>query len=276
MRVTATRRKRLLIALFIGVTATLTMGFSSKAKTLQYGPLPAEVGDICVPDIDLGIRPGILLIHGGGLVGGDKAFFNQRCRALAQMGFTVLNINYRLANGNRENAWPAQLQDAQLALSWMQANAAAIEFDTNRLGIIGESSGAELALFLGQQGKPGVACVIDESGPIDLTTTPSFAAELSPAIFLGTSAQEGYRAASPIFGITSKSSPVQIVHGRSDPLVPFSQAQELLTVLRKLKVPVSLLAYDGGHTTREATVAEKLRVDAAEAAYLNGCLHPQT
>ena len=245
------------------------------APQITYGPFAAEVAEICQPRIDLGPRPAILLIHGGGWTSGDKATLSQRSKALASYGYTVMNINYRLADGSPEHAWPAALDDARQALSWLRTHAMSLGVDRARIGIIGASAGAQLAVFLGAAGlRSGVACIVEESGPIDLLTAPSFTSVVSPDVFVSRPVEVDYKSASPIFNIGRTSAPMMIVHGYRDALVPFDQAQELLSMLHRKAVPAVMVAYDGGHVMQDAAPGERQRVDIVEMAYLNGHLKP--
>ena len=182
----------------IAATGLTLVSLHRASATISYGPSRSEVADICQPPFGFGMRPGVLLIHGGGWVGGDKAAYSDRCRALARQGYTVMNVNYRLATGAPEHAWPAALDDACMAFGWMQKNAPALDLDSKRIGVLGDSAGGQLAIFLGVDGRrSGIRCVVEESGPVDLLTAPSFVAAVSPAVFLAQPIQTTYRNASP-------------------------------------------------------------------------------
>ena len=131
MRVSRGGNGNFVVSLIVGVFATVALSSiiapaDAAAPDVQYGPLPSQRADVCQPVIDMGPRPGILMIHGGGWIAGDKSAYNATCRDFARLGYTVVNINYRLANTKPENAWPAALDDARLALGWMKASAASL------------------------------------------------------------------------------------------------------------------------------------------------------
>jgi acetyl esterase len=86
--------------------------------------------------------PLILYIHGGGLVAGDKRHYRQYCMTLAAAGYTVMNINYRLAPADR---YPAQLQDVFAAMRWATTHAHTYGGDAGRMVLMGDSAGAYLA-----------------------------------------------------------------------------------------------------------------------------------
>lgn len=241
--------------------------------TIQYGPLEGQVADVCKPLIPFRVHSGILLIHGGGWVGGDKAAYSKRCQDFAKAGYVVVNINYRLADGTLNHAWPAALDDAHLALAWMRKNAVSLSLKQQRIAVLGDSSGGQLAVFLALNGhNSGIKCAVEESGPIDLLTTPSFVKAISPYVFMPQHTQATYRSASPVFAIDADTAPIMIVHGRDDPLVPFSQAEELLAALLKQNVVVTFAPYNGGHVMHDTAEAEKTRIMALETSYLTSCL----
>jgi acetyl esterase/lipase len=254
--------------------ATLTANLLyQRDMTIQYGPFEGQVADVCKPLIPFGVHPGILLIHGGGWVGGDKAAYKERCKDSAKAGYVAVNINYRLADGTLNHAWPAALDDAQLALAWMRKNAVSLSLNQQRIAVLGDSSGGQLAVFLALKGHNfGIKCAVEESGPIDLLTTPSFVKAISPYVFMPPPTQATYRSASPVFAVDEDTAPIMIVHGRDDPLVPFSQAEELLTALLKRNVVATFAPYNGGHVMQDTAKAEKTRIIALETSYLASCL----
>lgn len=63
----------------------------------------------------------------------------------AARGYVVFNINYRLGP---THPYPAPLEDAAAALSWVETNAPHFGADPNRLILAGESAGANLVTAL--------------------------------------------------------------------------------------------------------------------------------
>lgn len=86
--------------------------------------------------------PTIVSVHGGGFVYGSKEIYRRYCMDLARRGFCVVNFNYRLAPANR---FPAALADINAALRWVHANAKRYYMDPQRIILIGDSAGAQLA-----------------------------------------------------------------------------------------------------------------------------------
>jgi len=241
-------------------------------EDVAYGHLPEQILDLCTPLRTSTPRPGIVLIHGGAFVGGDKHyqfddyhFLSDVCKGLASQGFVVANIDFRTAS----SVWPAPLEDAQLAVRWLHANAASLGLDAQRICAAGLSSGAYLAVFLGvlQQAYPGdqaetlagepshVSCVVDFYGPVDLAelvkTAPAANFQVV-LILMGAETLESnpqrYHAASPLFYVSRQSAPMLIVHGTHDDTVPPAQSQALLQALQQQGVPAQFIAYEGKHS----------------------------
>src|SRR5258706_1879033 len=54
-----------------------------------YGPLPGENLDLCFPTNASSLRPGVILIHGGGWAGGNQSTNDGFCSSLASQGFVA-------------------------------------------------------------------------------------------------------------------------------------------------------------------------------------------
>jgi acetyl esterase len=89
--------------------------------------------------------PSALLVyyHGGGWVIGDLDTHDSPCRFLStHAGVQVLAVDYRLAP---EHPFPAAAEDAFAAYQWASANADRLDCDPARIGVGGDSAGANLA-----------------------------------------------------------------------------------------------------------------------------------
>ena len=97
--------------------------------------------------------PGLVYFHGGGLVAGNVATHDWFGRALAHHGgCRVVSVDYRLAP---EHAFPAALDDAMSAVTYIGAHAADFGIDGTRLGVCGDSAGGALAAATCQALVPG-------------------------------------------------------------------------------------------------------------------------
>jgi acetyl esterase/lipase len=90
-----------------------------------------------------GLLPGVLYIHGGGLVAGNLDTHAPIAQSLAHYGACrVLALDYRLAP---EHPFPAALDDVRAAVKFLRAHAADLGVDGARLAICGDSAGGTLA-----------------------------------------------------------------------------------------------------------------------------------
>jgi acetyl esterase len=95
--------------------------------------------------------PLLVFLHGGGFVFGDLDTHDAPCRVLRRhAGINVLAVEYRLAP---EHPFPAAVEDARAALKWAHANAERLGADPGRVGIGGDSAGANLSAVVSQIAK---------------------------------------------------------------------------------------------------------------------------
>lgn len=93
--------------------------------------------------------PGLMYIHGGGMIGGSPHMLQNRVSAYARdLNMVAVSIQYRLSP---ENLYPAPLDDACAAYHWIRDNATELGIDVDRLIVSGESAGGLLAAGLCQR-----------------------------------------------------------------------------------------------------------------------------
>lgn len=255
---------------------------------VAYGPFPVEQGDLFIPAEPKGRKPAIVMIHGGGWIGGSRSGDTDLARSIASKGVVVFNVDYRLAVPSQpETRWPAQLLDAQLAVRFLRAHAEALGVDPARIGAMGDSAGAQLAVFLGvlprsvpgdvaglySDQRPDVAAVVDQFGPMDLPAMGASAAGSISALF-GPVPPSGAAllTASPLPSIGSRSAPIYIIHGERDEIVPFEQSRQLADTVRVREGASELVAYKGGHEYQGVAPEEVARLQAAAVTWLVGRL----
>jgi acetyl esterase len=127
------------------------MAASRKAEPLptariENRTIPGPAGDIPVriywPNA-AGMRPAIAYYHGGGHVIGSLDSHDLIARNLCGGAEAiVVSIDYRMGP---EHRFPAAVEDSMAGLDWLHANAASLGADPGRLGVHGDSAGANLA-----------------------------------------------------------------------------------------------------------------------------------
>ena len=127
-------------------------------------PQPAAVVDRTIPGPAGPLRarvyrpkrtptPTIVYFHGGGWVAGDLETHDRQARLLAiEVEAVVLSVDYRRPP---EAKFPGAFEDCLAATRWAAANAAELGGDAVRLGVAGDSAGANLAAAVAQGCRDG-------------------------------------------------------------------------------------------------------------------------
>jgi acetyl esterase/lipase len=245
----------------IAQNATPPAGQSPLSLAVVYGEADGTqlLVDIERPKTPGSLRPAVILIHGGALMFGARSDLFGFQVSLADAGYVSFSIEYRLFNPDTGvNRWPAQLDDAQRAVRWVRANAAAYGVDPKRIAVLGHSSGASLAAFLGNRDtrdnsdsalagfSSRVACVVDIAGAMDVRTPypdmPTAALGDAPGVASSPAALADF---SPITFVDAKTAPFLILHGGADPLCPLAQSKEMAETLQTAGVEVVFGVFPG-------------------------------
>lgn len=228
-------------------------------KDVAYGSDAAQKMDVYLPAGRASSSTKVLVfIHGGSWSGGDKNDFGEAITAILPKltNYALVNINYRLANST--NRFPTQMTDIQSALDFVKSKGTEYMVDANKVGLIGASAGAHLALLQAYKFNTDgrIKAVVDIFGPTDLTDlyfNHPFPTASQPVLvnFLGTTPTVNaalYQQASPINFITPQSVPTQIFHGNLDIVNPIGQSLALKAKLQASNVKVEMITYIGeGH-----------------------------
>ena len=114
-----------------------------QCRNISYGSHgEANLLDVYYPEGTSGPLPTIVSIHGGGYVYGSKEIYRRYGMDLAKRGFAVVNFNYRLAPKWK---FPTPLADTNAVLHWIVQNAVRYHLDPDRIFLVGDSAGAQLA-----------------------------------------------------------------------------------------------------------------------------------
>lgn len=204
-------------------------------------------------------QPTLIYIHGGGWVGGSKEGSLMSLMPWFEMGWTVVNVEYRLG---RISLAPAAVEDCLCALRWVAANAKQNGIDTNRLVVTGESAGGHLALTTGMIPEsagldrecpgvplPKVAAIVNWYGIADVVDLLDGANRKNYAVqWLGSmpNREEIARRVSPLTYVRTGLPPTITIHGDADPTVPYTHALRLKEALTKADVVNQLVTIPGG------------------------------
>jgi acetyl esterase/lipase len=206
-------------------------------------------------------RPGVLMLHGGYWLQGDKSDWKYLARRLTSEGYAVFAANYRLA---QTVAWPAQRDDATAALAYIKKNARRWNVDPDRIVVVGSSAGGLLATQLGTYGDGaqrvrGVVALSPVNTPYlayqvgaGLTATPG-QRKLRRAVItlLGCTPLAGASAcwkrvddANSATYASAGDAPMLLMHGSRD-FVPHTQSTGLAGALREAGVSATVTTVPG-------------------------------
>lgn len=219
-------------AVFTAVDTTANITYGSAVD--QQGQTVSLELDLYRPAGDSVVsRPAIVWIHGGSFCCGSKtsAEIVDEATTFAKRGYVNASIEYRLAPSGCSAggvtsecvvAIQQALDDAQAAVAFLRANAAAYGVDPQRIAVAGTSAGAITALNVG------------------------FSNEESPASSVrAVVSLSGAR----IFGPPNTGdAPSLLFHGSSDTIVPYQWAVDTVNAAKTAGLTSLLVTWDGaGH-----------------------------
>jgi len=211
-------------------------------------------------------QPTLIFYHGGGWILGTKEPTFMSIMPWLEMGWNVVNVEYRMA---RVALAPAAVEDSTCALRFVVEKAKDYGIDTNKIVLSGESAGGHLALAVGMipesagftracaggafrgndTAVPKVAAIINWYGVTDLNDMLSGPNARGYAVqWLGTLANrdEVARSVSPLTYVRAGLPPILSIQGDADPIVPFSQNVRLQDALAKAGAKSELFPIPGG------------------------------
>ncbi|MGE8001290.1 alpha/beta hydrolase fold domain-containing protein [Lysinibacillus sp. NPDC093190] len=196
------------------------------------------------------LTPIIVQVHGGGWVGGDKGQIQDWNQWMNDQGYTVFDVQYRMPP---EAGWKDEVGDVKSALGWIVQNADTYKIDPNRIILMGESAGGNLAMLaaysMGDKHLPPstdvpdvpIKAVINMYGPSDMTEfyknnpSKSYVQDVMNKYIGGSPSDypERYKMLSPISYIQGNMPPTIMFLGTGDRIVPVEQANVLDEKLTK-------------------------------------------
>jgi acetyl esterase/lipase len=186
----------------------------------------------------------VLVIHGGSWSGGDNKQLPALNSYLAQQGYHVAAIQYRLAPKYKS---PAPVEDTKTALHYLNTHAETLGIDTCNYILLGRSAGAQIALVAAYTFHDfSIKGVISFYGPADMVWGARFK---SSKLVLNTEevfrnyfgdlidkVPEKYTEASAYAFAEKNSPPTLLIHGPNDPMVSYDHSVRLNKKLEENQV----------------------------------------
>ena len=201
--------------------------------------------DVILPEAADTPRPAVILFPGWGA---SRFSMAPQARELTEAGYAAVTVDYTLK-------WPEFIDDAQLAVRWVRANAGRYGIDPERICAYGWSAGGQLAAMLAVRDtrdttdpelaeySSRVACAVDLAGTTDATIPhpDQFENEVRAEELGGTleEAPEAYEDVSPVAWVDERSAPMLIIQGALDTTNPVEQSRLLATALQEAGVEVA-------------------------------------
>ncbi|MGA8576698.1 MAG: alpha/beta hydrolase [Candidatus Cybelea sp.] len=192
--------------------------------------------------------PAIFAIYGGAWRSGSPRSDAALNRALAHQGYAVFALDYRHAPAYR---FPAALDDVRFEISLIRKNALRYHIDTQRMAVLGHSSGGELAELMAFAPKSPVAALVSYSGAVDLSMGWKYPPVPDPIgvrqviqNYVGDTpagAPGRYRAASPLASVRRGLPPTLLIYGARDHVVDIRYARKFRDALRAAGTNVTFL-----------------------------------
>jgi acetyl esterase/lipase len=196
------------------------------------------------------IKPAIILIHGGGFEGGDKAqdLFIRMATEFAQQGYVAYSINYRLSSyvgyEGAKIVRDKAVSDAITALEWIRRNGATYGIAINKIAVAGDSAGGAIVTNLSYKdgASANIAVCINMWG--------------------GMPNEKGSTIKEPWGGnlfedeIPINAPATLLIHGTADSCAPYINSTKLAERLEKANIKYELFPLQGAEHYPEDRVSE--------------------
>ncbi|MGI8330628.1 alpha/beta hydrolase [Actinomadura scrupuli] len=245
----------------VAPASTADLPLPVRQQTYAYGSDPRQRLDAYWTTPLAGRQPGVLLLHGGYWLTGDKGSWKNFARRLSARGYAVFAANYRLSP---QRHWPAQRDDSSAALTYIKRNASRYHLDPDRIVVVGASAGGQLAAMLGTYGAGrknvrGVVALSPVNSPylayLDGARPAARASQrrLRTAVTQligctprpqGAACWDRLQDVTPVDHVDGGDAPMLLMHSAGD-FVPYEQSVALRDVLTAVRVPATLVRVPG-------------------------------
>jgi dipeptidyl aminopeptidase/acylaminoacyl peptidase len=207
-----------------------------------------------------GRRPVMIQIHGGPEAQARPGFLGRWNYYINELGVAIIEPNVRGSNGygktfvSLDNGMKREdsVRDIGALFDWIAGQP---DLDAKRIVVAGGSYGGYMSLAVATTYPERVAGSIDVVGIANFVTflerTESYRRDLRRVEYgdeRDPKMREFLTRISPVNNATKITRPLFVVHGRNDPRVPYTEAEQIVETVRKNGTPVwYLLADNEGH-----------------------------
>jgi len=207
-----------------------------------------------------GRRPAVVYIHGGPEAQARPDFIGRWNYVINEMGIAFIEPNVRGSDGygktflslddgrRREDS----VKDIGALLDWIATQP---DLDASRVAVVGGSYGGYMSLAVATHYSDRIAGTVDVVGIANFVSflehTESYRRDLRRVEYgdeRDPAMREFLTRISPLTNAGRIAKPLLVVHGRNDPRVPYTEAEQIVNSLKDRGVPVwYLLADNEGH-----------------------------
>ncbi len=227
--------------------------YKPNALNLSVTPIAGETKNIKVGDKNL---PVIISVHGGP-EGQERPGFNPLYQYYLSRGYAVLATNVRGSTGygktfthlddveKREDS----VKDLAASVEWLKANGA----DPKRIAVMGGSYGGYMTMAAITLYPDTFAAAVNTVGIVNwetfLKNTSGYRRRQREVEYGMLDRDiEFLRKISPIAKVDKIKTPLFVIHGKNDPRVPYTEAEQIVKVLKDKGAIVEYKLYDDeGH-----------------------------
>jgi dipeptidyl aminopeptidase/acylaminoacyl peptidase len=207
-----------------------------------------------------GRRPVMIQIHGGPEAQARPGFLGRWNYYINELGIAIVEPNVRGSNGygktfvSLDNGMKREdsVRDIGALFDWIAGQP---DLDAKRIVVAGGSYGGYMSLAVATTYPERIAGSIDVVGIANFVTflerTESYRRDLRRVEYgdeRDPKMREFLTRISPVNNATKITRPLFVVHGRNDPRVPYTEAEQIVETVRKNGTPVwYLLADNEGH-----------------------------
>lgn len=229
--------------------------------------------------------PAVVIVHGGGWVQGDRRVdVRPLFQPLSDAGFAWFSISYRLVTDVSQ--FGVAIDDVEAAVRFVKAHAAEYNVDPERIALVGESAGGQLAAMAALRGGAAASAraVVAFYTPTDLVSLIKNSDLIPPQIrnrVVGTPWERlvlaGLAQLSPVDNVRRNMPPFLFIHGTADSLVPFSQSTTMCDRMREAGASCAVYPIEGaGHGIRWWSASERASADKKMVDWLGRELNSPT
>lgn len=213
------------------------------------GETVLRITNVSEPTISI-YRPSEELANGSVMIvcpGGGYDFLaydlegDEVCLWLNELGITAVLLKYRVPKREGRPVYEAPLEDLQRAIGYLRTNAEELNLDADRIGVVGFSAGAHLAVMACNSFQKRTYPIDDKIDKV--SCRPNFCLLVYPAYLQG----GDLFSLSPEIHVSSKTPPTMIIQTQDDRSY-IDGSLFYYYALKEAEVPVWMYLYSkGGH-----------------------------